>query len=67
MMKLVQLISWLSLGLIVVAPSLFYVESITLETSKLLMTIATFFGSPLRSAGWGDEPERSMMFVGIIQ
>ena len=41
MMKLVQLISWLSLGLIVVAPSLFYVESITLETSKLLMTIAT--------------------------
>ena len=43
MIKLVQLISWLSLGLIVVAPSLFYVDSITLETSKLLMTVATFF------------------------
>ena len=41
MKRVVELISWASLVLIVVAPLLFYGEKITLETNKLLMTIAT--------------------------
>lgn len=41
MKKISEIISFLSLALIVLAPTLFYVNSITLETNKLLMTIAT--------------------------
>ncbi len=41
MKRIIESISWLSLALIVLAPSLFYAERITLETNKLLMTIAT--------------------------
>jgi hypothetical protein len=49
MKKIAEIISLLSLVLIVLAPSLFYAESITLETNKLLMTIATvtWFASAL--------------------
>jgi hypothetical protein len=41
MKRIVEILSWLSLVLLVAAPSLFYAEKITLETNKLLMTIAT--------------------------
>lgn len=41
MKKITEIISFLSLVLIVLAPSLFYAEQITLETNKLLMTVAT--------------------------
>ena len=41
MKKISDIVSFLSLALIVLAPTLFYVKSITLETNKLLMTIAT--------------------------
>lgn len=41
MKKISDIVSFLSLALIVLAPTLFYVNSITLETNKLLMTIAT--------------------------
>jgi len=49
MKKFAKIISWLSLGLIVAAPSLFYAERITLETSKVLMMVATvgWFASAL--------------------
>ncbi len=41
MKKSSLIISFLSLALIVLAPTLFYMDSITLETNKMLMTIAT--------------------------
>ena len=41
MKRIVEIISWLSLAVIVLAPSLFYAQQITLATNKLLMTIAT--------------------------
>lgn len=41
MKKTSVIISFLSLALIVLAPTLFYMDSITLETNKMLMTIAT--------------------------
>ena len=49
MKRIIETISWLSLALIVLAPSLFYAQKITLDTSKLLMTIATvvWFASAL--------------------
>ncbi len=49
MKRVIETISWLSLVLIVAAPSLFYAEKITLETNKLLMLIATiaWFASSL--------------------
>ncbi len=49
MKRIIEIISWLSLVLIVTAPSLFYAGSITLETNKLLMLVATiaWFASSL--------------------
>ena len=49
MKKITEIISYLSLVLIVVAPSLFYAGKIPLETNKLLMTTATvvWFASAL--------------------
>lgn len=49
MKRIIEIISWLSLGLIVLAPSLFYAGRITLEVNKLLMLIATvtWFASTL--------------------
>jgi hypothetical protein len=49
MKKITEIISFLSLFVIVLAPALFYAETITLETNKLLMTIATvaWFASAL--------------------
>lgn len=49
MKKLMEMISYLSLVLIVVAPVLFYAGKIPLETNKLLMTSATvaWFASAL--------------------
>lgn len=49
MKKIMEMISYLSLALIVAAPVLFYVQKIDLDMSKLLMTIATvtWFASAL--------------------
>lgn len=49
MKRIIEIISWLSLVVIVAAPVLFYTQAITLDTNKQLMTIATFtwFGSAL--------------------
>ncbi len=49
MKKITEIISFLSLFVIVLAPALFYAETITLDTNKLLMTIATvaWFASAL--------------------
>ena len=49
MKTIIEIISWLALVLTVAAPSLFYAGSITLETNKLLMLIATiaWFASSL--------------------
>ena len=49
MKKIMETISYLSLALIIVAPSLFYTEKITLEMNKTLMLIATiaWFASAL--------------------
>ncbi len=49
MKRIIEMISWLSLALIVLAPSLFYAQKITLEMNKLLLTIATvaWFASAL--------------------
>lgn len=41
MKKIVEIISYLSLVVLVGAPVLFYAEKITLETNKLLLIIAT--------------------------
>jgi hypothetical protein len=41
MKKVAELISYLSLGLLVGGPALFYLEKISLEQSKLLMLVAT--------------------------
>jgi len=51
MKKIMETISYLSLALIVAAPSLFYAEKITLEMNKTLLLIATivWFASAL---GW---------------
>ena len=51
-----QMISYLALGLLVLAPVLFYAGSISLQANKTLMLIATviWFASAL---GWvGREP-----------
>jgi hypothetical protein len=42
MKKLTEIISFLALLLIVLAPSLFYCDRISLELNKTLMLIATF-------------------------
>jgi hypothetical protein len=49
MKRIIEIISWLSLVLIVAAPSLFYADKITLETNKFLMLVATivWFASTL--------------------
>ena len=49
MKKISEIISFLSLALIVLAPTLFYADRIALETNKVLMTIATvlWFASSL--------------------
>ena len=49
MKKIMEIISYLALILIVVAPSLFYAEKITLEMNKILMLAATvvWFASAL--------------------
>jgi len=49
MKRIIEILSWLSLAVIVVAPSLFYADRITLETNKLLMLVATivWFASAL--------------------
>ena len=57
MKRIIEIISWLSLALIVLAPSLFYASKITLDVSKLLMLIATiaWFTSSLCWMGrWKD-------------
>ncbi|WP_372808004.1 hypothetical protein [Pontiella sp.] len=41
MKKVLEIISYLALALIVVAPSLFYAQKIDLAMNKLLMTSAT--------------------------
>ena len=41
MKRSIEIISWLSLLLIVAAPLLFYAQKITLESNKLIMTAAT--------------------------
>lgn len=41
MKKITEIISFLSLALIVLAPTLFYLDRISLETNKLFMIIAT--------------------------
>lgn len=59
MKKLMEIISYLSLVLIVLAPVLFYVQKIDLDMSKLLMTIATvlWFASALCWMGREKAPE----------
>ena len=49
MKKIAEIISYLSLALVVVAPSLFYAEKITLVANKQLMLVATivWFASAL--------------------
>ncbi len=49
MKKIAEIISYLSLVVLVGAPALFYAEKITLETNKLLLIIATaiWFSSAL--------------------
>lgn len=49
MKKIMEIISYLSLALLVSAPILFYAGSIDLEKNKLLMTISTvtWFASAL--------------------
>jgi hypothetical protein len=49
MKRIIEIISWLSLAMIVLAPSLFYAGKITLDMNKLLMLIATvtWFASSL--------------------
>ena len=49
MKKIMEIISYLALVLLVVAPLLFYAEKITLELNKTLMLVATiaWFASAL--------------------
>ena len=49
MRKIMEIISYLALVLIVLAPSLFYAEKIDLAMNKTLMTVATviWFSSAL--------------------
>ncbi len=50
MKKIAETVSYLALALVVVAPSLFYAEKITLEASKQLLLLATivwFASTPL--------------------
>lgn len=49
MKKIMEIISYLSLVLIVLAPLLFYAQKIDLDENKLLMTVATatWFASAL--------------------
>ena len=49
MKKLIEIISWLSLVLLVLGPVLFYTDRIDLPATKLLMLIATiaWFASSL--------------------
>lgn len=53
MKRIIEIISWISLALIVVAPVLYYAGNITLETNKLLMLVATvvWFASSLCRMG----------------
>ncbi len=41
MKRTLEMISWLSLALLVAGPLLFYAQSITLETTKHMMLAAT--------------------------
>lgn len=49
MRKIVEIISWLSLAVLVAAPVLFYAGSLSLEANKNLMLMATivWFASAL--------------------
>ena len=60
MKKITEIISYLALVLIVVAPSLFYAEKITLQMNKTLMLIATvvWFASAL--CWMGREKEKTL-------
>jgi len=51
MKKILELVSYLSLGAIVAAPALFYSQKVTLEMNKTILLIATiiWFASAL---GW---------------
>ena len=57
MKKITEIVSYLSLVLIVAAPSLFYTEKITLQMNKTLMLAATviWFASALCWMGRKDE------------
>jgi hypothetical protein len=57
MKRIIEIISWLSLAMIVLAPSLFYAGKITLDMNKLLMLIATvtWFASSLCWMGRWEE------------
>lgn len=59
MKKIAEIISYLALVLVVVAPSLFYAEKISLQTNKYLMLAATlvWFASALLWIGRGKEDE----------
>jgi len=57
MKKIAEIISYLSLFLVVVAPSLFYADKISLQANKYLMLAATmvWFTSALLWMGRGKE------------
>ena len=59
MKKIAEIISYLALVLVVVAPSLFYAEKISLQTNKYLMLAATvvWFASAILWMGRGKEDE----------
>ena len=59
MKKITEIISFLSLAWIVLAPTLFYLDRISLETNKLFMIIATiaWFVSALFWMGRKNEGE----------
>ena len=59
MKNIAEIISYLALVLVVVAPSLFYTEKISLQTNKYLMLVATmvWFASALLWIGQGKEDE----------
>ena len=59
MKKIAEIISYLALVLVVVAPSLFYAEKISLQANKYLMLVATiiWFASALCWIGRGKEDE----------
>ena len=57
MKKIAEIISYLALVLVVVAPSLFYAEKVTLQMNKTLMLVATvaWFASALCWIGRGEK------------